>query len=125
MMSDNNPANRTATPANTTIAAMMLMSWVVDSLHEPLTHAVPAEDLLGEHRAGEQPGDAVGEHRGHRDQRRAQPMFEQRLASGQPFGASGADEVLAEHVEHRVALIPAVTGHGPERQRERRQHQML
>ena len=96
-----------------------------DALHHPLAHAVPAEDLLGEHRAGDQTADAVGEQRGHRDQRRAQAVFEQRLPPGQSLGAGGADEVLAEHVEHRVALIAAVPGDGDQRERERRQHQML
>ena len=96
-----------------------------DALHHPLAHAVPAEDLLGEHRPGHQSADAVGEQRRHRDQRGAQAVLEQRLPPGQALGAGGADEVLAEHVQHRVALIAAVAGDAPQRQRERRQDQVL
>src|SRR6185312_10366484 len=96
-----------------------------DALNEPLTDTVPAEDLLGEHRTGEETGDAVGEQCGHRDQRSAQAMFEQCAASRQSLGARRANEVLTEDVEHRVSLISAVAGDGAQRQRERRQHQML
>ena len=125
MTSDSSPANRITTPEKTVIAATMLVSWVAIPCNDPLAHAVPAEDLLGEHRAGEQPGDAVSEQRRHRDQRGAQPVFEQRAATGQALRPGGADEILAEHVQHGVALIPAVARDRRERQRERRQHQVL
>ena len=55
----------------------------VDALHHPLTHAVPAEDLLDEHRPGDQAADSVGEQGGHRDQGGAQPVFEQRAPARQ------------------------------------------
>jgi hypothetical protein len=45
--------------------------------------------------------------------------------AGQAFRASSADEVLAEHIEHGIALVPAVSRDGPQRQRECRQHQVL
>jgi len=80
---------------------------------------VPAEDLLDEHRTGHQTGHPVGEQGGQRYQRRAQSVLDKCAATAEPFGSRGADEILAEDVEHRVALIPAESGGGAQRQRER------
>jgi hypothetical protein len=69
-----------------------------DGLHHPLAHAVPAEDLLDEHGTDDQAADPVGEQGGQWNQRGAQAVFEQRAPAGQALGASGSDEILAQHV---------------------------
>ncbi len=56
MTSDSSPASRTAAPVNTVIGGDDVGVLGGDALHHPLTHAVPAEDLLDEHRAGDQTG---------------------------------------------------------------------
>ena len=84
-------------------------------IDEILAHAVPAEDLFGERRADEQQRELVREERGHRNERRAQAMLDQRARSAQALRAGSAQEVAAEHVEHRVALVAAVERDGDRR----------
>ena len=43
----------------------------------------------------------------------------------QPLGPGGADVVGVQRVEHQVALVAAVDGDARDRQRERRQQQVL
>ena len=89
-----------------------------------------AETRQGEHvldhdGADEQAGDLQPEHRHDRDRRVAQPVPSQRPVAGEPTGASGAHEVLAQHLEHRRADVARQHGRLHERERDRRQDQRL
>ena len=125
MTSDSRPPTRIVAPAKSVTATTMFVSWVEMPCDGPFAHAMPAEDLLDEHRAGEHADDSVREQRRHRYQSGSQAVFEQRSPSGQALGPRGADEVLPEHVEHGVALVAAVAGHRDQRQRHRRQDEVL
>ena len=70
--------------------------------------ARPVEDRLDQDRAGQHVAELQAEHRDHRQQRVAQRVLVEHDAVGQALGARGADEVRAQHVEHRRARQPAV-----------------
>ena len=95
-----------------------------DRIDEVLAHAVPAENLFGEGGTDEQQRELVGEERGHRNERRAQAVLDRARADGSGPWPGGAQEIAAEHVQHRVALVAAVEGDGDHDQHERRQHEM-
>ncbi len=114
----------TSTPTKSVTPATEFTSFLVTEFDEELAHAVPAEQPLGERGADEEQRELVGEEGGHRDERRAQPVLDERARPAQPLGARGAQEVAAEHVEHGVALVAAVERHGNHDEDERGQHQV-
>ncbi len=115
----------TRTATNIPMAAVALTSffWIDWTNHSPMP--CQREDFFDEDRADEDQREFVSEKRSHGNQRGAQRVFDQRLGTAQPLGLSSADEVAAKHVEHRVALIPAVERESLKDQNQRRQDQVL
>src|SRR5471032_2182942 len=72
-----------------------------DGVDEPLTHARPREQRLGQHSAGEQRADLEADHGHHGNERVTQRMHDHHASRRKPFGARGADVILAQHFEHR------------------------
>ncbi len=85
---------------------------------------MPAKNLLREGRSNEEQRKLVREEGSHRDERSPQSVCHERARAAKAFGLRGAQEVAAQHVEHRVALVPPVKRRGGGNQHERRQHQM-
>ena len=98
---------------------------LADRLEHQPAEAGQEEDVLDDDRAGEQEGELQPDDGQHRDQRVAERVPAQRLAAGQPLGAGGADEVLAERVDQRRAHHPRQDRGLRQRQRDRRQGQRL
>ena len=76
---------------------------VGDRLEDEPAEAGQREHLLDHDRAGEQVGELQAHHGEHRHHRVSQHVAPEHAARRLALGARGADEVLAQHVEHRRA----------------------
>src|SRR6516164_1127330 len=78
---------------------------VVDAIEVPLSQTLPAEDDLGDDGAAEHCGEVQGDDGRHRDERVPQHVADQHPALTEPLGASKADVVGVERLDHGRTLI--------------------
>src|SRR6266550_1148999 len=78
----------------------------LNAVNQPVAHARPGKDGLGQDRAGQQQADLQTDHGDHRNQRVAQRVNQHHAPVRQTFGAGGANVILAQHLKHRRARHP-------------------
>ena len=95
-----------------------------DRVEHERPHAGPGEHRLGDDGAGQQLADLQAEHGRDRDERVAQAVAQHRDTLGESLGARGADEVLAEDLEHAGAREPRGHRDVVRGERHRGQHEL-
>src|ERR1700738_1734214 len=75
----------------------------LNAVDQPVAHARPGKDGLGQDRAGQQQADLQTDHRDHRNESVAQRVNQHHSPVREALGAGGANVILAQHLEHRRA----------------------